>query len=343
VSYAGQTGQAAFARILATYASMTPPKELTDPQAITLCRDQRLTVTRYHVRPGQARKLRPGQIVTGYDINGQYPAAAGSAEVGDGNPEWIDRPRTLESIWDLPGYARLAAPVRGRNPVIKMIRNDGQAPAVGDWLPMPVVKYLGADLELELTADKICYWPQHGRRLRAYIDHAYRTPRAALQAMPPSRVRDMAMAALKLMTNDSIGMFRSETWSHGQWYRPDWHDQVTSLSEMNALRAIDKCETPPLVKACDSLYWVAPPPCDACASDRRAPLERKKNPDPPGHAEPCGKPAGLTVGDQLGKFKLERYGAVTDAMTDAYKAGQPKNFHDAVKQADQARTEGDSE
>lgn len=333
VSYAGQTGQAAFARILATYASMKPPRELTDQRAITLCRELRVSVTRYHVRPGQARKLRPGQWVTGYDINGQYPAAAVSAELGDGNPEWIDNPRTLESLWNLPGYARLAAPIRGRSPVLRMIRNDGQAPAAGDILPMPVVKYLGADLGLDIAADQVCYWPNHGRRLRAYIDHAYRPPRAALQAMPKSLVRDMTMAALKVMVNDSIGMFRSETWSHGQWYRPDWHDQVTSLAEMNAFRAIDKCEVPPLVKACDSLYWVtAAPPCEGC-----------QHADAEAHTEPCALPAGLTASTQLGKFKLERFGIVTDAMTAAYKAGQPKNFHDAVKAADDARQEGVSQ
>jgi hypothetical protein len=333
VSYAGQTGQAAFARILATYASMKPPRELTDERAITLCKELRVSVTRYHVRPGQAKKLRPGQSVTGYDINGQYPAAAVSAELGDGNPEWIDKPRTLESLWTLPGYARLAVPVRGpRNPVLKMIRNDGAAPAAGDWLPMPVIKYLAADLGLDVTADQVCYWPNHGRRLRAYVDHAYRPPRATLQAMPKSRVRDMTMAALKIMVNDSLGMFRSETWSHGQWYRPDWHDQFTSLAEVNAFRAIDKCPTPPLVKACDSLYWVSSaPPCEAC-----------QHADPDQHTEPCAMPDGLIVSPQLGKFKLERFGAVTDAMTGAYKAGQPKNFHDAVKAADQARTEGDS-
>jgi hypothetical protein len=334
VSYAGQTGQAAFGRLLATYASMKPPRELTDERAIMLCREQRLSVTRYHVRPGQGRKLKPGQHVIGFDINGQYPSAAVTAELGDGNPQWIDNPRTLESLWDLPGYARLAAPVRGaRNPVLKMIRNDGQALAAGDILPMPVVKYLAVDLGLELTANQVCYWPKHGRRLRAYIDHAYRPPRAALQAMPKSLARDMAMAVLKIMINDSIGMFRSETWSHGQWYRPDWHDQVTSLAEVNAFRAIDKATEPPVVKACDSLYWLAPtfvPLCDAC---RRG--------EPAKHAQPCGKPEGITVSSQLGKFKLERHADVTAAMIDAYKAGQPRSFHDAVKTAaSAARTEG---
>jgi hypothetical protein len=314
VSYGGQVGQAALARLLATYGSMKPPEELTDERALTLCRELRTTVTRYHIRTGLGRKLRPGRHVTGYDINGQYPGAAGSAELGDGNPVWKDKPRSVEPVWNLPGYVQLGATVRGRAPELKMIKNDGTALSKGDWLPMPVVKYLGADLGLDVSADQVCYWPNHGRRFRAYVEHVYRKPRAALQDMPASLARDMALSALKIMVNDSIGMLRSETWSHGRWYRPDWHDQITSLAEVNALRAIGKCADKPLVKACDSLYWIAD----------HAPYE----------------PAGLTITAQLGKFKLERHGQVSPAMIDAYKAGQPKSFHDAVKAADETRTEG---
>jgi hypothetical protein len=113
---------------------------------------------------------------------------------------------------------------------------------------------------------------------------------------------------------------------------------ITSLSEMNALRAIRKLGAPPIVKACDSLYFAAAPPCEACAGDNRAPAERAKSEYPDGHqAATCGKPAGLTLSSQLGKVKLERHAGVTDAMTDAYKAGSAKSFHEAVKAAVAAR------
>jgi hypothetical protein len=344
VSYAGQTGQAAFARMLARNGSMKPPTVLTDDRAVKIMQDERVPVTRYHVRMGMGRKLKPGATVTGFDINGQYPAAAASAELGDGNPEWKTRPRSVEGMWAKPGYVKLAAPVRApKVPELKLIKNDGTVPTGGDWLPMPVVRFLGEDLGLTVEAAEVMWWPRSGRRLRAFIDRTYREPRATLRAMPGSVVRDLALSALKMMVNDSIGMLRSETWSSGRWYRPDWNDQITSLSEMNALRAIRKCEVPPLVKACDSLYWVAEPPCEACAGNDRAPAEMAKAPDPPGHREPCGKPKGLVVSGQLGKFKVERHAVVTPEMTDAYKNASAKSFHEAVKAAVTAQQDGDGQ
>jgi hypothetical protein len=340
VSYAGQTGQAAFARMLAKHGSMKAPVELTDQDALRLCRDDRLTVTRYHVRTGMGRQLaRTGAHVTGYDINGQYPAAAGIAELGDGQPEWVSKPRTLAGMWAKPGYVQLASPVRAaRVPELKLIKGDGTAPAAGDWLPMPVVRFLGDDLGLTVDASRVAWWPRSGRRLRAFTDRVYREPRAALEDMPPSLARDLAKSALKIMVNDSIGMLRSEVWSQGRWYRPDWNDMITSLSEMNALRAIRKLAEPPIVKACDSLYFAAAPPCEACAADSRTPAERAKSEYPEGHqAKACGKPAGLILSSQLGKVKLERHADVTDAMADAYKNGSAKSFHEAVKAAVAAR------
>ena len=176
------------------------------------------------------------------------------------------------------------------------------------------------------------------------IENTYRKPRAALQEMPPSLVRDLAKSALKIMINDSIGMLRSETWSSGRWYRPDWNDMITSLSEMNALRAIRKCETVPIVKACDSLYFAATPPCQGCTADNRNPAERAESEFPAGHdPKTCGKPKGLTLSGQLGKVKLERHASVTSAMADAYSNGSAKSFHEAVKAAVTATQEGAGE
>lgn len=338
VSYAGQTGQAALARLITAYPSVKAPRALADERAAELAANGRLSVTRFHIRKGA--RLREGQAWTGYDVNGQYPAAAVSAELGDGDPVWV-KPRALSAVWDHPGYARLAEPIRGSHPAIRMIKDDGSAPARGDVLPMPVIKYLGGDLGLKVSADEVCYWPKHGRRLRAYVEHVHHKPKAALLAMPPSPARSIAVAALKVMVNDSIGMFRSEKWSHGCWYRPDWHDQVTALAEMNAFRAVDKCGTKPFAKVADSLYWTAPPPCGACAGDDRPRAERTPRPDPKGHDAACGKPKGLFVSpSQSGWFKLERHGEITPAMIDAYKAGQPRVLHDAAKAADKIRREG---
>jgi hypothetical protein len=344
VSYAGQTGQAAFARMLARHGSMKAPLELGDKRALKLAKDERQPVTRYHVRPGLARKVRAGAEVTGYDINGQYPAAASQAELGDGDPEWITRPRTIEGMWAKPGYVQLARDIRAaKAPELRLLKSDGTTPAAGDWLPMPVIRFIGQDLGIPVDAAEVCWWPRSGRRMRAFVENTYRQPRATLQAMPKTLVRDLARSALKVMINDSIGMLRSETWSAGRWYRPDWNDMITSLSEVNALRLIRKCDTPPAVKACDSLYWIAAPPCQACTADARTPEERAKSEFPEGHqAQACGKPKGLIVGGQLGKVKLERHATVTDAASTAYKDGSAKSFHEAVKAAAAAR-EGETQ
>jgi hypothetical protein len=325
VSYAGQTGQAAMARLVARYPSMKAPVALTDERALDWCQ-RAYTVDRYHVTPGQTRKLKAGQQVIGCDINGQYPGAAGSTELGDGDPQWITSPMAVTGMLNLPGYAMLAKPVKTRHPALGTL-----GPESGP-LPMPLIKYLSVDLGLELAVAEVMWWQQHGRRMRTYIDHCYRQARKRLAALPDTTARAMARTALKKMVNDSIGMLRSEKWSKDEQYRPDWHDMITTTAEVNAFRAIGKCAAPPVVKSCDSLYWVATtPPCDGC--------QRGK---PDEHAAPCGKPDGLVVVEPLGllgKFKLERWGDLTAAAIDAYKAGQPKAFHEAVKIADATRRE----
>lgn len=309
VSYAGQTGQAAYARLLARYKSMKPPADLTDPAALEVTRT-RITIPRDHLTPGQARRIKTGQHVTGYDINGQYPAAAGSAELGTGNPERIDRPRSLEELANLPGYAKTSAAVKTKHPGLGTI-------AAGEWVPLPIVKYVTRDLGIEVTAAAALFWPDHRRHLRTFVDTYYRQGRAALADLPAGLARDLARCALKAMVNDFVGMLRSEKWSHGPYYQPAWHDMITSTAEVNAFRAIDKCAVPPIAKVCDSVYFVAD----------RAPFE----------------PDGLAVVDelgQLGKFKLERWGKVGPDLADAYRAGNPRGIHEAAKAADAARREG---
>jgi hypothetical protein len=344
VSFAGQTGQAALARMIARRGAMKAPTKMDDKRALKIAEGERETITRYHVRPGQGRKLTGSGDVTGYDINGQYPNSAGLVELGDGNPEWVTAPRSIAGMLGKPGYVRTARDIRApKVPELKMIKQDGSSPAAGDWLPMPVAAFLSADLGIEITAAEVCWWPRSGRRLRAYIDSMYRQPRTALLNMEPSLARELARSALKIMVNDMLGMFRSRTWSHGEWYRPDWYDMFTSLSEMNAFRLVRKApaDQQPIVKACDSLYFAAPPPCDACAADSRTIPERGKREYPRGHQpDRCGKPKGLVIGTPLGKAKLERHARVTQGMRDAYKDGSAKSFHEAVKTAVKAEQEG---
>jgi Domain of unknown function (DUF927) len=303
VSFAGQTGQALFARLVARYPSMTAPAAVMSDRAREVWESGVQTRANF---TGKGHKFRPGQWFTGYDINGQFPAAAGSAKLGDGEPVVIERPRTLDGLLNLPGYVELARSLRTGHSAFGTL-------AAGAWLPMPFVKFLAGDLGLTVPAAVVLYWPKHGRRLAMYVKHAYREPREQLAAMPDSMPVRLAMAALKDQANAFIGMLRSEKHSHGGNYRPDWYDIIVATAEANALRAFGKCDVQPVAKIADTAYWVA-------------------------ESAPC-TPAGLQISPQLGKWKLERWGLVTAEFVRGYKAGEPRTLHEAAKVADTERRE----
>jgi hypothetical protein len=301
VSYAGQVGQAWFARLMATYPSMRKPVPLASERAREAIESGPLTRVNYVLaKPGRA--IRPGKHVTAYDLNGQHAAAAGSAELGDGEPEHITSPRTLGGLVNLPGYVLLSKPLRTGHPAFNTL------PA-GQWISIPLVKFLACDLGLAIPAAEILYWPHHGRRLSVYIDRYRQARNRLLRAEQTTPVR-ICLAALKYQANAFVGMFRSETYSHGGFYRPDWYDMIVATAEANALRALEKCETAPVAKMADTAYWVAD----------HAPY----------------KPEGLIVSDQLGKWKLDRYGPVTDDFIAALKEG-PGAVRDALIRIDAER------
>jgi hypothetical protein len=303
VSFAGQTGQALFARQLARFPSMVAPTPVESTRAREVWKSGMQTRANFVTR---GLRVRPGLAFTGFDINGQFPAAAGSAELGDGEPEIIDSPRMLGDLANLPGYIRLARAVRTGHPAFGTLAAD-------TWQPMPFVKYLTRDEGLTIPAAEVIYWPHKGKRLAVYVKYAYREPRDRLAAMPDSMPVRLAKAALKDQANAFIGMLHSEKYSKGGFYRPDWYDMIVSTAEANALRALGKCETPPVAKIADTAYWVAP----------SAPYT----------------PAGLIVSGQLGKWKLERYGPVTAELADTYRAkdASARTIHEIAKRIDAER------
>jgi hypothetical protein len=303
VSFAGQTGQAMFAWYLARFPSMKAPAALESARALEVCRSGLQTRANL-VTPRQ--KIKPGMAWTGFDINGQFPAAAGSAELGDGEPKIIDRPRSLGPLVKVPGYVRLARPVRTGHPGFGTLAAD-------TWLPMPFVRFLAADLGLEIQPAEVIYWPDNGKRLAVYVTHGYREPRDRLAAMPDTMPVRLARAALKDQANAFLGMLRSEKYSKGGNFRPDWYDMIVSTAEANALRAFRKCAVQPIAKMADSAYWVA----DTAPST----------------------PAGLIVSGQLGKWKVERHGPVTADLVDAYRAkdATARTIHDIAKRLDAER------
>jgi hypothetical protein len=304
VSFAGQVGQAAYAWYLALFPSMVAPAPVASARAREAWESGAQTRANLVTR---GQKIKPGMAFTGFDINGQFPAAAGSTELGDGEPEVAEpRGQQLGPLVNFPGYVRVARSMRTSHPGFGTI-------AAGAWLPLPFAKFLERDLGLTVPAAEVIYWPNKGKRMAVYVKYAYREPRERLAVMADSMPVRLAMAALKDQANAFIGMLRSEKYSKGGFYRPDWYDMIVSTAEANALRSFRKCATQPVAKMADTAYWVAD---DAPRT-----------------------PEGLIVSAQLGKWKLERHGSVTAEFVDAYRAkdAQPRTLHDIAKRIDAER------
>jgi hypothetical protein len=304
VSFAGQTGQAAYAWYLALFPSMVAPVPVSSERAREAWESGAQTRANLVTR---GQKIKPGMAFTGFDINGQFPAAAGSAELGDGEPEVIEpRGGQLGNLASFPGYVRVARKLVTGHPGFGTLAADA-------WLPLPFAKFLERDHGLTVPAAEVLYWPNRGKRMAVYIKYAYREPRERLAAMDDSMPVRLAMAALKDQANAFIGMLRSRKYSKGGNYRPDWYDMIVSTAEANALRSFKKCAIQPVAKMADTAYWVAD---DAPRT-----------------------PEGLIVSGQLGKWKLERHGPVTPEFVDAYRAkdAQPRTLHEIAKSIDAER------
>jgi hypothetical protein len=305
VSYAGQVGQAWFARLAARYPSMKAPAPLASPKVAEITEAGPLTRINYAVKPKGS--IRPGKHhVTSYDLNGQHMAAAASAELGDGEPKVIANPREITGLTGFPGYVRLARALRTGHPGFGTI-------AAGEWVAMPLVRFLVRDLGLTVPAAEVVYWPDHGRRMSVYVSR-YREARERLMKAEAAEGVQIALAALKSQANAFVGMFHSKTYSHGGFYRPDWYDQIVATAEANALRALAKCSMAPVAKMADSAYWIA----------ETAPIE----------------PEGLVISGQLGKWKLDRHGPVTDDLIAALRDLAPASVRDAAIAIDAERRIG---
>jgi hypothetical protein len=310
VSYAGQVGQAWFSMLAARHASIRRPEALTSPILREITDTAPLTRVYYVDKPKTA--IKPGKhFVTSYDANGQYPAAAGSADLGDGEPITVDNPRLIDGLVNLPGYVKLAAQLRTGHPAF------GTIPA-GRWVAMPLVKFLVKDLGLTVPAEQAVYWPKHGRRLSAYIGR-YRSARERLTSAKQTGPVRVALIALKSQANVFISMFNSSTYSHGGFYRPDWNHMVVATAEANALRHFygprAKCKTAPVAKMADAIYFIAD----------KAPFV----------------PEGLEISGQLGKWKPDRHGPVTDELVKALRGTHPSpaSVRDAVIRIDAERSD----
>jgi hypothetical protein len=306
VSYPGQVGQAWFASLAARYPSMKAPAPITSPKVAEITEAGPLTRINYTVKP-KANVKAAGKFVTSYDLNGQHMAAAGSADLGDGEPKVIANPRDIAGLTAHPGYVLTSKPVRTGHPAFGTIEP-------GTWLAMPLARFLVRDLGLTVPAAEVVYWPDHGRRMSVYVAR-YRDARERLMKAEPTEATRLALAMLKSQANAFVGMFHSKTYSHGGFYRPDWYDQIVATAEANALRALAKCKTAPVAKMADSAYWIAD----------TAPIE----------------PEGLVISGQLGKWKLDRHGPVSDELLSALRDLAPAAARDAVIKINAERVAGE--
>lgn len=318
VSSPGYTGVATYEWLASRHGSMTKPTPLESERVWSISEARTTLRVLSFIDGDQVPEV--GQAVTEIDVNAQYLAAARSAELGDGEPDELERvaPEWLPKLLKKPGYVQLATrpDLAGLPPVARLPFADLDA---GWWVPNPAARYLQHDQDVTLDVAAALVWPtgRHGRRLSVWCG-LFAEARATLTA--ESATGDQA-AALALKVLKSVyatflgGMTRSERHNDRGTLRPDWHDQYVSQAGVNALRAIGKITggTTPFGAMKDSFWFLSPA--------ESAPFQ----------------PEGLTYSSQPGKWHVNRWGLVTERIVTAHRSGRIGTLRKAITEADNAR------
>lgn len=256
-----------------------------------------------------------GAWLTEFDVNGQFHSAS-SIELGTGEPDVIEKPRTLDGYLTMPGYVRLAdipyPPLQYQ--LSHTWRAFGGIIEPGRALAMPTVRYL-VRRGVELDASQVVLWPRHRRHLDAWYT-LFRTARQELAtaAHHGSKAALICLALLKEVVNTTLGGWLRSDKNHSDMLRKDWSDQIITEGWVRALVAIDKCGEaggPAVGMRRDAAWFIG-----------------------------ADKPAGLTVdtrfhesgrNGQLGKWKLSRTVQVTQSIVDAWQTGSPEMVNRAIK------------
>lgn len=305
VSYPGEVGVALYARLVGQHAAMKVPVQLECPEVEQI--SSKLRLFRDHLIPGATIEDEVNYHVTGCDVNGQFLAAAGSVELGDGDPMMVENPRSVDGLIGQPGYFQLAAPIDTRHSAFGRLKK-------GEWITTQSAKYLAANRDIDLPVMKAVVWDSksRGRRLSAWAGRM-RTARDRLTNADPADLgSSYALMVVKAIYTAFLGgMLRSEKRNKTGTMRPDWSDQVVTLANANMWRALDKitdsrCEL--LGVRRDSAWFLAKVEHGLIA------------------------PTGLTFTDQLGKWRIEpdRSGTLTEEMWAAYQAGSAERFLQAL-------------
>lgn len=311
VSFPGEVGIAAYARLVARHAAMPVPEPLGENTLSEHGIRIRLSVDYLN------RKLKlpaGGHRIVGCDVNAQYLAAAHSGLIlGDGEPV-TGSPNPLAVITSSkPGYVRMGRAVSTRR--LGLGRDGSGKLARGEWITTPTAKYLIKDRGIELPIDEIVWWRDSGRRLDKWakpLARAYRTLKPREDA--PAR---FALVAVKSVYTAFLGgMLRSKRYNRTGLWRPDWADQLRTLAWANQWRALDKAESAGakvLGVYRDAAWFVVPA----------------------GH--PAGEPYSppeLTIDPSWpGKWKLDRAAELDEDMRAALTDGSVPRFAAALADA----------
>lgn len=315
VSYPGEVGVALYARLVGKHAAMKLPVQVETPEVDEISGSLRLF--RDHLIPAAEIETGASYRVTGCDVNAQFLAAAGSVELGDGEPTNVDNPRDVKPLLKLPGYVQIARGVDTGHSAFGQLKK-------GEWITTQSGKYLADVRDVDLPVARAMVWMSNskGRRLSAWVGQI-RTAREQLAAAPADdRASAYALTVVKSIYTAFLGgMLRSEKRNKTGTMRRDWSDQVVTLANANMWRALDKvnddrCQL--LGVRRDSAWFLAPAEHGLI------------------------EPNGLTFSEQPGKWRVEpdRSGPLTDEMLAAYRKGSSELFlRHLIRSARQAKTD----
>lgn len=278
LSFAGapaRVGQLLFEKLSAQYGSVpvlgAPPNQPVESHRV---------VTMFNMLD-QSADPAAHEYVVGLDVNAQFLAAAGTADLGTGDPEPVG---PLGDDWrealKLPGYVQLAEDVAvGPGCVLR----------AGEVIANPMALYLmQRDGVLPVTGGY--RWPERRRWLALW---ATWVRRARGDLMERSDVPSaMALVALKAVYAAFLGGWMNSGQDRGGYnstntLRPDWMHMVHSVARANALRALDKATVRPFATLADAAYFLTNDVMD---------------------------PRGLTLSTQPGKWKLHRLGRPSESV-----------------------------
>lgn len=271
-------------------------------------------------------------LVSEFDVNGQFLASA-DVGLGHGEPDVLDRaPRDgLRAFKGRPGYVRLASDLRvPADARITHTRAAWDGIPAGRYLAMTSAQHLAKN-GVPLDIDRVMWWPvDHSRNHLSAWKTVLRGAREQLMHALGDRPDPAAPAAHALALVKSVasvtlgGMLRSER-STTRYFSVHWSDMIITESWVRALIAVERAgqQGATVLGMRRDSVWL-----------------RTDIPAAPSTLAPIA-PAGLTISDQLGKWKHSRWAIATDDMITRHSAATPETFNHALKAAHETREGSD--